>query len=188
MKLDTGSVIKRDPSCTGFQPAPALCRASAGLYFHDGKHTLSGIFPGSCVIRACTLTDVQVIDADTDKERTVISRCSADCNIILGEIPSLDDAAQIADIGAGSHITAVLDDLHRFLIVSAALQTIVAECGIVLCTEQIRRMVGNGREWFVAPLEIIEETIQLIVDGKIENYRYDTVLQQLVMLQTDAEQ
>lgn len=44
------------------------------------------------------------------------------------------------------------------------------------------------RECFVAPLEIIEETIQLIVDGKIENYRYDTVLQQLVMLQTDAEQ
>ena len=44
------------------------------------------------------------------------------------------------------------------------------------------------REWFVAPLEIIEETIQLIVNGKIGNYRYDTVLQQLVMLQTDAEQ
>lgn len=144
MKLDTGSVIECDPSCTGFQPAPALCRASAGHYFHDGKHTLSGIFSGSCVIRTCTLTDVQVIDADTDKERTAISRCSADCDIILGEIPSLDDAAQIADIGAGSRITAVLDDLHRFLIVSAALQTIVAECGTVLCTEQIRRMVGNG--------------------------------------------
>ena len=96
MKLDAGSVIKSDPSCAGFQPAPALCRASAGLHFHDGEHALSGIFPGSCVVRACALADVQVVDADTDKERTAISRCSADCVIILGEIPSLNDAAQIA--------------------------------------------------------------------------------------------
>lgn len=37
---------------------------------------------------------------------------------------------------------------------------------------------GNGklykpREWFIAPLEIIEEAIELIVNGKIINYRYD---------------
>ena len=37
---------------------------------------------------------------------------------------------------------------------------------------------GNGklykpREWFIAPLEVIEETINLIVSGKIINYRYD---------------
>jgi hypothetical protein len=37
---------------------------------------------------------------------------------------------------------------------------------------------GNGklykpREWFIAPLEVIEETIELIVNGKIVNYRYD---------------
>jgi hypothetical protein len=37
---------------------------------------------------------------------------------------------------------------------------------------------GNGklykpREWFIAPLEIIEEAIDLIVSGKIINYRYD---------------
>lgn len=61
----------------------------------------------------------------------------------------------------------------------------------VNCSFEVYDDQGNKhypREWFVAPLEIIEETIQLIVDGKIENYRYDTVLQQLVMLQTDAEQ
>lgn len=29
------------------------------------------------------------------------------------------------------------------------------------------------REWFIAPLEIIEEAINLIVSGKIINYRYD---------------
>ena len=37
---------------------------------------------------------------------------------------------------------------------------------------------GNGklykpREWFIAPLEVIEETINLIVSGKIINYKYD---------------
>ena len=29
------------------------------------------------------------------------------------------------------------------------------------------------REWFIAPLEIIEEAINLIVSGKIVDYRYD---------------
>ena len=37
---------------------------------------------------------------------------------------------------------------------------------------------GNGklykpREWFIAPLGIIEEAIELIVNGKVLNYRYD---------------
>lgn len=37
---------------------------------------------------------------------------------------------------------------------------------------------GNGklykpREWFIAPLKIIEEAIELIVNGKVLNYRYD---------------
>jgi len=37
---------------------------------------------------------------------------------------------------------------------------------------------GNGklyrpREWFIAPLEVIEEAIQLIVSGDIVKYRYD---------------
>lgn len=56
----------------------------------------------------------------------------------------------------------------------------------VNCPFEVYDGQGNKhypKEWFVIPLEIIEETIQLIVDGKIENYRYDTVLQQLVMLQ-----
>ena len=61
----------------------------------------------------------------------------------------------------------------------------------VNCSFEVYDDQGNKRyprEWFVAPLEIIKETIQSIVDGKIENYRYDTTLQQLVMLQTDEEQ
>ncbi len=31
----------------------------------------------------------------------------------------------------------------------------------------------NPREWFIAPLEVIEQSIQLIINGEIVNYRYD---------------
>ena len=37
------------------------------------------------------------------------------------------------------------------------------------------------REWFIAPLEIIQEVIQLIVDGKIDLYKYDDAVQMLVL-------
>ena len=32
----------------------------------------------------------------------------------------------------------------------------------------------NPREWFVVPFEVIEETIQLILNENIVNYEYDT--------------
>lgn len=33
--------------------------------------------------------------------------------------------------------------------------------------------IYKPKEWFIAPLEIIEEAIELILNGKIVNYRYD---------------
>lgn len=33
--------------------------------------------------------------------------------------------------------------------------------------------IHKPREWFIAPLEVIEEAIELIVNGKIVNYKYD---------------
>ncbi len=29
------------------------------------------------------------------------------------------------------------------------------------------------REWFIAPLEVIEQTVELIINGKIVNYQFD---------------
>jgi len=29
------------------------------------------------------------------------------------------------------------------------------------------------REWFIAPYEVIEQAIELIINGKIINYKYD---------------
>lgn len=36
------------------------------------------------------------------------------------------------------------------------------------------------KEWFTVPLKIIEEVIPLIVDKKIEDYRYDKVMQMII--------
>jgi hypothetical protein len=29
------------------------------------------------------------------------------------------------------------------------------------------------REWFIAPIEVIEQAIELIINGKIINYKFD---------------
>lgn len=36
------------------------------------------------------------------------------------------------------------------------------------------------REWFIAPLEVIEEAIKLIINGQVVNYKYDSMTQSIV--------
>ena len=36
------------------------------------------------------------------------------------------------------------------------------------------------REWFIAPLEVIEDAIKLIINGQIINYKYDSMTQSIV--------
>lgn len=59
--------------------------------------------------------------------------------------------------------------LHRFF-ASACLD-------IDLFNEKGQRL--NPREWFVVPLDVIEETIQLILNEHIVNYEYDTVTKRI---------
>ena len=45
---------------------------------------------------------------------------------------------------------------------------------------------GNGklyrpREWFIAPIRVIEEAIELIINGKIVNYRYDSATEKITL-------
>ena len=40
--------------------------------------------------------------------------------------------------------------------------------------------IHQPREWFTAPLDVIEETIRLIVDREIEKYRYDHTLKMII--------
>jgi len=37
------------------------------------------------------------------------------------------------------------------------------------------------REWFTAPLNVIEEAIQLIVDGEIDRYKYNTQIKKIIL-------
>lgn len=59
--------------------------------------------------------------------------------------------------------------LHRFF-ANACLD-------IDLFNEKGQRL--NPREWFVVPFEVIEETIQLILNENIVNYEYDTVMKKI---------
>jgi hypothetical protein len=59
--------------------------------------------------------------------------------------------------------------LHRFF-ASACLD-------IDLFNEKGQRL--NPREWFVVPFDVIEETIQLILNEHIVNYEYDTVTKRI---------
>lgn len=59
--------------------------------------------------------------------------------------------------------------LHRFF-ANACLD-------IDLFNEKGQRL--NPREWFVVPFEVIEETIQLILNENIVNYKYDTVMKKI---------
>ena len=59
--------------------------------------------------------------------------------------------------------------LHRFF-ANACLD-------IDLFNEKGQRL--NPREWFVVPFEVIEETIQLILNENIVNYEYDTELKKI---------
>ena len=36
------------------------------------------------------------------------------------------------------------------------------------------------REWFIAPIDIIEQTIHFVLNGDIINYRYDSDKQEIV--------
>lgn len=37
------------------------------------------------------------------------------------------------------------------------------------------------REWFIAPLEIIETTVKMVIDGSIVNYRYDSLKENIIL-------
>lgn len=67
--------------------------------------------------------------------------------------------------------------LHRFF-ANACLD-------IDLFNEKGQRL--NPREWFVVPFEVIEETIQLILNGNIVNYEYDTETKRIKLKQNRCQ-
>jgi len=62
--------------------------------------------------------------------------------------------------------------LHRFL----------AEVCLDLQVSDNNGRTHQPREWFIAPLDVINRAIELIVAGQIQHYRYDTVLKEIVAI------
>jgi len=45
----------------------------------------------------------------------------------------------------------------------------------------LKGKIHKPREWFQVPIDVIEETVELIVNGSVEDYYYDNSLKQLVL-------
>ena len=42
--------------------------------------------------------------------------------------------------------------------------------------------VSKPREWFIVPLQVIEQVVELIISGQINSYYYDKVNKMVVSL------
>ena len=68
--FDFGCVVKRNPSRAGFQPAPASRGTLPGFDLHDGKYAFSCKLTGLGIVRSRPFADIQVRNADLDKNGT----------------------------------------------------------------------------------------------------------------------
>jgi hypothetical protein len=59
------------------------------------------------------------------------------------------------------------------------------EVNVVLEVKDDVGVIYHPREWFVAPLEIIQEAIQLIVDGQIQHYKYIPSVEKIILRDTE---
>ena len=55
------------------------------------------------------------------------------------------------------------------------------EVNVVLEVKDDLGAIYHPREWFIAPLEIIQEAVQLIIDGQIERYKYDPAVEKIIL-------
>jgi hypothetical protein len=62
--------------------------------------------------------------------------------------------------------------LHRFF----------ADCCLNVLIDDGKGGKLKPREWFIIPIKVIIETIELIINGNITNYRYDSQSEKLVLL------
>lgn len=62
--------------------------------------------------------------------------------------------------------------LHRFF----------GNCNASFTIEDANGKKHYPREWFIAPLDIIEQAIRLVIEDKINDYRYDPVVKTIVAL------
>lgn len=67
------------------------------------------------------------------------------------------------------------DSIHKFFGKSNANFTVTDRSGVI----------HHPREWFIVPLDIIENAIQLIKENKMDQYRYEPELNAIIKLQSE---
>jgi len=68
-------------------------------------------------------------------------------------------------------------DTHKF---ENLLHHFLADVCLDLDVADNKGRMHKPREWFIAPLNVIDQVIRLIIDGQIQNYRYDSERKEVV--------
>lgn len=90
-----------------------------------------------------------------------------------------DEATYLmADVHLISKVTCYNLDAYKF---EQLMHTFFAEVCLDLEVADKNGFKTRPREWFVAPLAVIEEAVDLFVSGEIVGYRYDAVVERIVL-------
>lgn len=144
-------IIKGDPSHSRLQLAPPggtfpVC------FLHDGENPNTREIPGSGIVGSRAFTDVKIWDGHLHQIRKGWSRrvqnstrgIRYSASIILGQVVPLNEIAEFVHITEVSGITAVLDDLHRFLVIPASGKALIPFAPSFLRAQKVSRVVGHG--------------------------------------------
>lgn len=81
--------------------------------------------------------------ASPDTIESVLPRQNPSRHKQCSQLPFFNNGNQLLHISQTCRIAAILDDLHCFLIIRAALQLVIPELATVLSTKQISGMVSD---------------------------------------------
>ncbi|WP_333888579.1 GIY-YIG nuclease family protein [Sphingobacterium siyangense] len=100
-------------------------------------------------------------------------------NSVEDRIKNAKDEATylMADVHLISKVTCYNLDSYKF---EQLIHTFFAEVCLDLEVSDKNGVRTRPREWFVAPLDVIEEAVDLFVSGEIVKYRYDAGMQRIV--------
>lgn len=115
------TIIQTDPSCTALQPSPASLRFSSRFHFYNREDTNSGKLSGPCCIGSRSLSDIQIRYLYPHEVRYFRSRLRiwlhTSTDVILCQLPLLNDGAKLLLVGMRSCIASILDDLHSLCVI-----------------------------------------------------------------------
>ena len=131
------TIIQTDPANTALQPSPASPRSSSRFYFYNREDTNSGKLSNPCCIGSRSLSDIQIRYLNLHKERyfhiSIWIRLYTATNVILCQLPLLNDGAKLLHVGMRRCIASILDDLYSLSVIRAAFQSAIPKFPSILC-------------------------------------------------------